>query len=123
MEGLRDIKGLAEIPDYSLLYIVAIVFVLMVFMFLVYRYFTKPKYVFKKPDLKELAFKELKSINLDDTKSSVYTFTQNFAYFDDSDEVRNFVDSLEIYKYKKDVPNLSQDDKEFIKNFISRISL
>ncbi|QKF64413.1 hypothetical protein [Campylobacter corcagiensis] len=123
MEGLRDIKGLAGIPDYSLLYIVAIVFIFAIIVFLIYKYFTKPKYIFKVLSPKELAFKELKSINLDDTKSSVYTFTQNFTYFDDSDEVRNFVDSLEIYKYKKDVSNLSQDDKEFIKNFISRISL
>lgn len=123
MQELRDIKGLVEIPDYSWLYILIIAFVVIVIVFLVYRYLSRPKYTYIKLSPKELAFNELKSINLDDTKSSVYTFTQNFIYFDDSDEIKNFVDSLEIYKYKKTVPNLSQSDKEFIQNFVDRISL
>lgn len=125
MEGLRDIRGLVEIPSYNgyILWAIFTILLSIIALYLIAKFRKKQVYSYEIPSQKELAFKALKELNFSDTKEIVYTFTQNFAYFDDSDEVREFVKSLEIYKYKKDTPNLKSSDREYIKNFIDRISL
>lgn len=124
MQELKDIRGLVDIPDYTVYLWWLLALILVVFIvFLLLKFLKKPMYKITILSKKELAFKALKDLNFSDTKDVVYTFTQNFAYFDNSDEINEFVKNLSIYKYKKDTPNLSSSDKEYIQNFIDGIKL
>lgn len=114
MQGLRDIKGLLEIQDYSLYILIFLVVISLLIVFYVIK-----KLFFKKRVLnpKQLMQKELKSIDLNDTKNSAYTLTQaiNILENQDYDEL---LKTLEKYKYKKEVMDFSEDEKQQIKLFV-----
>lgn len=124
MEELKDIKGIIEVPDYSLWILLSIIaFVVFCLIILIY-FFKNRRKKRKKPSLKQIAMKNLKEIDFDDTKSAVYTFCENFQYFineKNQETFENLQKELETFKYKKEIEKLSDEQKTKIKNMIKEI--
>ncbi len=120
MEKLRDIKGIVEVTDYSLYYLIgAILAVVIVLAILIY-IFMQPKKR-KKPTSAQIALKNLKNIDYENSKDVSYTFTLNIPFFETSEnkeKIRELLDKLEVYKYKKYIPNMDKELKDDIKSFI-----
>jgi hypothetical protein len=121
VDGLRDKKDIVEVTEYSFETLIAvIVFSLILFAIFVYLYKNR-RIRRKKPTKKELALKRLKSIDFDDVKSAVYSFSvDGFLFTDDSniDEFKKIEDKLKGYKYQKDIPLLENSTKEMMREFI-----
>ena len=124
MEELKDIKGIIDVPDYSLWILLSIIVCVIFSLVLAIYFFKNRRKKRKKPTLKQIAMKNLKEINFDDTKCAVYTFCENFQYFIDEKNKESFEQlqkELEIYKYKKEIEKLSDEEKNRIKNMIKEI--
>ena len=109
MEELKDIKGIIDVPDYSLWILLSIIVCVIFSLVLAIYFFKNRRKKRKKPTLKQIAMKNLKEINFDDTKCAVYTFCENFQYFIDEKNKESFEQlqkELEIYKYKKEIEKL-----------------
>lgn len=124
MEELKDIKGIIEVPDYSLWILLSITTGILLFLILAIYFFINRRKKRKKLTSKQIAMKNLKEIDFDDTKSAVYTFCENFQYFIDEKNEESFEKlqkELEIFKYKKDIGKLSDEQKNIIKSMIKEI--
>ena len=124
MEELKDIKGIIDVPDYSLWILLSIIVCVIFSLVLAIYFFKNRRKKRKKPTLKQIAMKNLKEINFDDTKCAVYTFCENFQYFIDEKNKESFEQlqkELEIYKYKKEVEKLSEVQINKIKSMIKEI--
>lgn len=110
--NLHDIKTLVEIPDYSFyIFITLIIFALsLVFAlaFLIYKIVTN-----RKKDLRKEYFKKLKELDLKDSKHAAYVITKYARFLANNEREKrlctNLIEELEVYKYKKDVNNLSKE--------------
>ncbi len=124
MEELKDIKGIIDVPDYSLWILLRMIVCVIFSLVLAIYFFKNRRKKRKKPTLKQIAMKNLKEINFDDTKCAVYTFCENFQYFIDEKNKESFEQlqkELEIYKYKKEVEKLSEEQINKIKSMIKEI--
>ncbi|PUE63978.1 hypothetical protein [Arcobacter caeni] len=124
MEELKDIKGIIEVPDYSLWILLSIIACVVFCLIILIYFFKNRRKKRKKPTLKQIAMKNLKEINFDDTKSAVYTFCENFQYFIDEKNKESFEKlqkELEIFKYKKEIEKLSDKQRNRIKSMIKEI--
>lgn len=121
MEELRDIKGLVEVTDYSLYYLLGIVgvavIILIVLGVLLYKYLTK-----KEPlTQKKVAMELLEKFEFGDAKQSVYEFSYLAQYAVNEAqrrELEQLLAELEPYKFKKEVPELDDALKAKMQNFI-----
>ena len=121
MENLKDIKDIVDVPEYSLFILIGVVIIgLMVLSVAIY-FFRNRRRRRKKPTVKELACKELNAIDYSNTKEVVYSFEEHARLFIDEKNQNDFEDikkELEVYKYKKDIPQLDTKVEEKIKAFI-----
>lgn len=126
MEDLKDIKGgFVEPPDASFLYLMLTIFgtvALLIGLFFLFKWLSKPKRKRKRLTAKERAIVNLKEMSFDNTKEAVYTFSENIQIVASNDEVKNFLEELEKYKFRKEVPTLSDDDREKMKKFIEEFT-
>ena len=121
MEKLRDIKGLVEVTDYSLFYLLGIVGIgvalLIVLVVLLYKYLTK-----KDPlTQKKVAMELLDKFEFGDAKESAYAFSHLAQYaVNDTQrrELEELLAELDLYKFKKEVPELDDELKAKMKKFI-----
>jgi hypothetical protein len=122
MDGLRDIKGLSTIPDYSLyIFLGLVVFAivaLVVTLKAIYS-FIKSK---KKIDTKALYLKKLKNIDFTDSKSAAYKLTKYGKILADDESKREIfsklTDDLQKYKYKKNPPAFDEDSIKLYRLFL-----
>jgi len=121
MEELRDIKGLVEVTDYSLYYLLGIAAVsaviVLLLALLLYRYLKKKEPMTPKKKAIEL----LEKFEFGDAKESAYAFTHlaNYAVSDDQRrELEQLLKELETYKFRKEVPVLDDALKKRIEKFI-----
>lgn len=121
MQGLRDIKGIVEVTDYSLYWFVLIIVLLFMFMmFGVYKYKTRRRRK-KRLSPREQALINLYNLDFNDTKNVAYGFEEHTQVFinDKNQEQFNTIKSkLKRYKYKKDIPALDNEIKYDIQKFI-----
>lgn len=121
MDELRDIKPLVQIPDFSLYVLVFVVFVAILVLVLVamrvYSHFKnakKSKIVVAKKALKELDFTH--------SKKTAYIITKYASYLIKNSFHQELYDELlgvmSKYKYQKEVPLISDEDREKIKTFL-----
>lgn len=114
MEGLRDIKGLLDIQEYSLYFLIAIIFAcILVLFFILRKLFSK-----KRQNKKERNYKkEFKELEIDDAKECAYQLSLLLPYIIKEKEVyEEFLSSLQKYKYKKEVGELSSKEKATIES-------
>lgn len=124
MEELKDIKGIIEVPDYSLWILLSMIVGLLLCLIFVIYYFKNRRKKRKKLTSKQIAMKNLKEIDFDDTKGAVYSFCENFQYFINEKNKESFEElqkELEIFKYKKEIEKLSNEQKNKIKSMIKEI--
>ena len=125
LKGLKDIKDIVEVNTFNPLWILLALFLLLALILLAI--YLKRKYRKKrrfKLTPKELAKKEIDSINWQDPKSVAYTFSEDVAMFVNEDNKKEYEDilkELREYKYKKEVPSMSSELKSRIKKFIKGI--
>ncbi len=126
MEKLKDIKALVDVPDYSLVIFIALLVTVLALLVGIYLWTKKSKRrVRRKLTPKEIALQKLKEINFDDTKESVYTFSENMQVLVDKeniDELEKFLETLRRYQYKKSVPSLSEIDKKKMQEWIEKVT-
>ena len=124
MEKLKDIKDIVEVPEYSLFILIGVAIFCLLLLSLAIYFFKNRRKRRKKPTAKEIALKELNSIDYSNTKEVVYSFEEHVNLFIDSSNQTDFDNikkELEIYKYKKDIPPLDKDIEKRIKVFIESI--
>ena len=126
MEELKDIKGFVEVPDSSFLYFMLTLgglMALLIGLVLLYLWFRKPKRRARRLSAKELAKRALKSIDFNDTKESVYLFSENIQIVEpENQELDDFLKQLEIYKFKREVPTLAEEDKSKMQRYIKELT-
>ncbi len=126
MEELKDIKGFVEVPDESFFYFMLSIGLALVFIaFLVWLvlWLRKPKRKSKRLSPKELAKLELQKIDFSDTKEAVYSFSENAQIISpEHPALLDLLPKLEMYKFKKEVPELSSEDKEKMKSIIKELT-
>ncbi len=124
MEGLKDIKDVVEIHDYSFAVLIALIIALFLVVALL-GYLFKNRRRRKRPlSKKERAKETLKRLDFSDTKAVVYAFTQEGAYFVNQNNQQEY-DAIESqllpYKYQKEIPPLDRSIEKRIKAFIGGI--
>ena len=125
MEQLRDIKGLAEVTDYSLYYLLGLIGLAVVAVallaFFVYKFINKKE----KMTQQKLARERLKELKIADAKESAYLFTHLAQYAvreDQKAQLDEILKALEAYKYKKEVPELDEALRLKMQQFIKEVS-
>lgn len=123
MEKLRDIKGIVEVVDYSIYYLVALIFLAIIAVVAVVWFLRRFKKR-KKPTNRQMALKNLRDIDFKNSKDIAYGFTLNIPFFineKNSEEIKNILEKLETYKYKKEIPNMDEELKQSVKKSIERL--
>ncbi|MFK5881243.1 MAG: hypothetical protein QM482_03430 [Sulfurospirillum sp.] len=120
MEKLRDIKGIVEVQDYSMYYLLGYIFLAILLFVAIFYLLTRPRKR-KKPSRKEMALKALKTIDYSNPKDLAYIFTLNIPFFivpQNEKEIESLLEKLRIYKYKKYIPRMDEELKNSIKKII-----
>ena len=125
MQGLKDIKPLVAVPDHSLLILLGLMIALLIMIGALVAWLKRPKRRRrKKLSPKEKALQTLKAISFEDTKKSVYDFSENMHILipdEKKEQLQKLLKKLEVYKYKKEVPSLSDADKKVMKSMIEEV--
>ena len=119
-EKLRDIKGIVEVSDFSMYYLIALCLLVLICIAVLIYYLMQPKKR-QKPTSRDKALINLKNLNFKDAKDVAYAFTLNVPYFINENnkmKIKKLLKELEIFKYKKDVPQMSDSLKVEIKEII-----
>jgi len=116
MQGLKDIKPLMTVPDHSLLMLISLIAGVLVLALGIYFRLKKPaRKRRRRLSKREQAAENLKALDFSDTKEAVYDFSENMHVLTDESDNEAFhklLEKLEVYKYKKEVPPLSESDKQ-----------
>jgi len=130
LEQLKDIKPPVEVPDHSLWVLVMIVVVVLLALTLLtvwlYHHFKHKRLRRRGVDPKKVARLVLKQIDFSDTKRAIYTFSEAMPLLiqeneDVQKEFQELLSALEKYKYKKEVPSLTKEDKRRMKQLIRKV--
>lgn len=112
MIKIHDIKNIVEINDYSFYFFLFLLFVLLVFLVFVFLFLYK-LYLRKKNNPLKKYLKELKNVDLKNTKEASYSiakYAHLMSFHKNNTQVsKHILFLLEEYKYKKDVPDFSKD--------------
>ena len=126
MEELKDIKGFVEVPDESFFYFmlsIGLALVLLALVVWLVLWLRKPKRKSKRLSPKELAKLALQKIDFSDTKEAVYSFSENAQIVSpEHPALLMLLPKLEDYKYKREVPELSDEDKERMKSIVKELT-
>jgi hypothetical protein len=91
-----------------------------------YVWLKKPRRKRRKKRSKEMLAREgLKALDFNDTKRAVYDFSEHMQTLLPQSHQAAFeklLERLEIYKYKKNIPPLSQEDKEAMQKMIKEVT-
>ncbi len=126
MEELKDIKGLVEVPDDSLIYLImtigGIVLALVLIVVLI-RWQQRPKRRRQHLSPQERAKAVLNAIDFKDTKESVYAFSEASQILNPNHEgLKGLLKRLERYKYQPQVPPLDAQDKTTMQTMIKELT-
>ena len=113
VEGLRDIKGLINVEDYSLYIFIAIVIISLILLYFIVKKIINYKRVVSPI---KIAKKELKNLDLSDSKTASYKLTKYGKLLSEED-----FDYLEKYKYKKEVIDFLDEDLKKIEGFLNGV--
>lgn len=126
LDNLKDINELEIINNYDFFYynsffILLIISSLLIFIYIRNKYkYTKER----KKSVKEISYENLININYINTKESVYTFSENIAYFSnivESKEYKIVIKNIEKYKYKEETIDLLNEDIQDMMKLIKKI--
>ena len=121
MEQLKDIKPIIVVPDVSLYYFLALLFVglivLIVLAMGVVRWIKK-----RQPNKARQAREVLEKLTYEDAKASAYSITKWAGYLADTEEQQalhvELIQRMATYKYKRDVPAFCEEDQQCVKAYL-----
>lgn len=116
---LHDIKPLVQIQEYSMEYLIVLSAVLLIVLLAIIYLFVRWLRQRKKFNIRKENLKLLKALDYSDTKNAAYKLTLYGSVFkDDSPRhakaYQELFESLQEYKYKKDVQNFDKKSLHFI---------
>lgn len=122
---LHDISTIVAIPDYSLYYFIALVGALVmgigITLYLLWRYIANKR----RLDRKKAAYLQLRAQELDDSKTMAYLLSATAVLFKENTRIQQQYDDLhqrmQRYKYQKEVPPFSDDDRAQIELYLDLI--
>jgi len=126
MEELKDIKGLVDVPDDSLMHLLlslggGVLLIVLLLGLLWWR--RKPKRRRQRISPQERAKAQLQAIDFADTKESVYAFSEATQQLNPHHQgLQELLKELEQYKYQREVPRLSEEHKASMKKIIKEIT-
>lgn len=126
LSKLNDIKELEKIPDNSLFIFSALI--LLGFIFLLILIFFIAKLIKnRKKNPRKIYFKILKNVNFSDSKKSAYTITKYSRLIVSNEREKKLaielIESLEKYKYKKEVENIDNEVKAKFSIFMDSLDV
>jgi LPXTG-motif cell wall-anchored protein len=127
LEKLREIKGIIEVHESSLENLISLIVLIILGLLVlggVFYFYKNRRKRRKRPSPKEVALERLKNINYNDTKEVAYTFsTDGYLWIDEQneEEFKDIEKELIGYKYKKEIPTLTDELKARVKKFIEEI--
>ena len=117
-DGLRDIKPLLEIPDYSYVIFLALALFMGLLVLTLLLILVKKFWIKRKINMKKLYFERLKNVNWHRPKEAAYEVTffgRTLAEEPRVEEIyKQLIVMLEPYKYRKNVPDI---DEETLKQY------
>lgn len=120
IDQLKAIKPIVSIPDNSLIYLLIIVFVLLIALLMIIKFWIK-KLKSSKNYLRKNALRQLQNLDFTNPKIVAYDFNRyaNFLLNDYNQKQYEQIQNMLIdYKYKKQVGVLSDDLITKIREFI-----
>ena len=125
---IHDIKGLIEVPDYSIyIYyglIIGAILLLCLIGYLIYKFYQNKKQNIRKEYLSKLKAIDFK---LNSSKQNAYEITKygQLLAIDDREVqlLNDLVQNLETYKYKKNVDNFDNETKALYDRFIESLDV
>jgi len=126
MEALKDIKGWETIPDNSfdqLLLTLGGVALGVVLIIALIIWLRRPQRKRRKITPEMWAKEQLSRLNFDDTKEAVYTFSEAIQILaPEHPQIEPMLQQLEKYKYKREVPPLTPEDRQAMQTMIEEIT-
>jgi len=114
---IRDIKPNVEIVDINFyLFLFFFTFVVAVLVILIYKFLTQ-----KKPSIKQKAYEEIKNFDYTDSKKVAYSFKELAKPLINEENEKLYEEinkDLEQYKYKPNVPAISDETIKKIEQFL-----
>jgi hypothetical protein len=121
LQQLKDIKPLLQIQDSSLYWLIGYLFI-GVLIVAILAYLWKVFVVKRKYDAKKEALKILKNLDFSDSKKAAYEITNYGNILVDKENQQHILDELNEmlleYKYKKEVPLISNEVKQKLNVFL-----
>jgi len=115
---IKDIKPNVALVDYQwYVFLLFLVLVSLLTLFILYRIYRR----FKKPNPKKILLEKLKNLDFSDPKEVAYGFapTARPLLNEKNKELFNEIEKLlQTYKYKPDVPEINDETKSKIQEFI-----
>ncbi|RXK11498.1 hypothetical protein CP965_13775 [Halarcobacter mediterraneus] len=123
---IHDIKGLVEIPDFSIcLYM--LLWILASLLFLAFIYLVYKLIKNRKKNYRKEYYKNLKEIDFSNTKQSAYKITRYSRLLAQSLRekklMEELLEALERYKYKKNVEQFDDEIKILYGRFMDNIDV
>ncbi len=121
LKGLRDIKGIVQVPDMSFYIFIALVIigVLIALSLVIYLLGIIKK---RKKSKRKLYIQKLKSIDTKNSKKAAYLITKYARKLAKTKEEKGILDQLlkelERYKYVKNAPPFDEESKKYLKLFL-----
>ncbi len=123
---IHDIKGLTQIPDISFYIFLGLcalgITLLLILIFLLYKYFNN-----RKKNKRKEYYKILKELDLSNSKQAAYTISKYARLLVSSDRERKIcaelIEELEAFKYKKDVEEINDEVKIIFGRFMDIIDV
>lgn len=126
LSKLNDIKELEKIPDNSLFIFSALVLLGFIFLLILIFFITK-LIKNRKKNPRKIYFKILKNVNFSDSKKSAYTITKYSRLIVSNEREKKLaielIESLEKYKYKKEVENIDNEVKAKFSIFMDSLDV
>lgn len=123
---IHDIKGLTQIPDISFYLFLGLcalgITLLLILIFLLYKYFNN-----RKKNKRKEYYKILKELDLSDSKKAAYTISKYARLLVSSHREKKIcselIEELEAFKYKKDVEEINDEVKIIFGRFMDIIDV
>ena len=126
LSKLNDIKELEKIPDNSLFIFSALILLGFIFLLILIFFITK-LIKNRKKNPRKIYFKILKNIDFSDSKKSAYTITKYSRLIVSNEREKKLaielIESLEKYKYKKEVENIDNEVKAKFSIFMDSLDV
>lgn len=126
LSKLNDIKELEKIPDNSLFIFSALILLGFIFLLILIFFITK-LIKNRKKNPRKIYFKILKNVDFSDSKKSAYTITKYSRLIVSNEREKKLaielIESLEKYKYKKEVENIDNEVKAKFSIFMDSLDV